>query len=291
MLETNKYPSISVIIPSFNQGQYIEETLVSVIGQQYPNLEVIVIDGGSTDNTVEIIEKYSSQITYWHSKKDKGQADAINQGMNLSTGEVLCWLNSDDMYLPGTLLDVGKKFAGRTDENYLIYGAAINIREGDRNLYSYTQPTTPFDKFTLTYLDFMAQPSAFWTRKLWESTGEINANYHYVIDWDWFIRASRIVDFKSVQKFYSICRQHPFHKTSNGGSQRREEIREVVSKYSSEFWQELYVEVEKSYPNISKFITEARIPKKNLLLPILFPGVASKIKKPQDLYTVLTMYG
>jgi glycosyltransferase involved in cell wall biosynthesis len=106
MSNSINYPSISVVIPSFNQGQYIEETILSVLGQQYPNLEILVIDGGSTDNTIEILKKYSDRISYWHSKKDKGQADAINQGMNLSSGKIVCWLNSDDMYLPGTLLAV-----------------------------------------------------------------------------------------------------------------------------------------------------------------------------------------
>lgn len=291
ILEQINYPLISVVIPSFNQGNYIEETIISVIGQEYPKLELIIIDGGSTDNTVEIIKKYSNKIAYWHSKPDKGQGDAINQGMNLSSGDVLCWLNSDDMYLPGALLDIGQRFHGLTDQNYLIYGTTMIIKQDSDTMHHISHPITPFDQFPLTYYDFISQPSAFWTRKLWQSTGEININYNYVLDWEWFIRASKIAKVDHVPKFYSIYRNHSINKTNTGNVARRKEILEVVSKYSSEYWKKLYLEVERHYPKISKFVNSYRIPKKHFLLPILFPKLTYNLRKVQDLYTVLTMYG
>ena len=98
-----EYPKITVVTPSYNQGQFIEATIQSVIGQQYPNLEYIVCDGGSTDETVEILKKYTDKITWWCSEKDKGQSDAINKGMRKATGDIVCWINSDDVLLPGTL--------------------------------------------------------------------------------------------------------------------------------------------------------------------------------------------
>ncbi|WP_017314696.1 glycosyltransferase family 2 protein [Mastigocladopsis repens] len=288
------YPLISVVIPSFNQGQYIEETLLSVIGQQYPNLEILVIDGGSTDNTVEILEKYSSQISYWHSKKDKGQADAINQGINLSSGDIVCWLNSDDMYLPGTLLDIGKRFLGRTDKSHLIYGSAVTINQSKEKLFSDAQTAAPFEEFKLTYADFIVQPSAFWTRKLWQYTGELDIKYNYVLDWEWFIRASKIAEFEYIHKFYSIYRYHPLHKTSNGGLKRREEILDVVSRYSSKYWERLYQEIHISYNIIKKkydFLNTLKIPKKSFILSFLLPRIMSSVKSQQDFYTVLCMYG
>ncbi|MBO3457605.1 glycosyltransferase [Aetokthonos hydrillicola Thurmond2011] len=294
MSNSVNYPSISVVIPSFNQGQYIEETLLSVIGQQYPNLEILVIDGGSTDNTVEILEQYSSHISYWHSKPDKGQADAINQGMSLSSGDVVCWLNSDDMYLPGTLLDVGKRFIGRTNKSHLIYGAAVTIDESGKTLDSTAQTGAPFEQFRLTYLDFIVQPSSFWTRTLWEQTGNLNIKYNYILDWDWFIRASKLIEFEYIQKFYSIYRFHPLHKTSNGGAKRREEILEVVNKYSSKYWQILYSEVNRKYQIIKKqndLMQRFRIPRRHSILPILFPKTMSLTKQKQDFQTVLLMYG
>jgi glycosyltransferase involved in cell wall biosynthesis len=294
VFDSVNYPSISVVIPSFNQGQFIEETILSVLGQRYPNLEIIVIDGNSTDNTVGILEKYSSQISYWHSKRDNGQADAINQGMSLSSGDVLCWLNSDDMYLPGTLLDVGKRFYRRTDQGHLIYGGAISIDQSDRGLWSAALPAALFNASTLTYYDFIVQPSAFWTRRLWQLTGELNINYKYVLDWEWFIRASRITQFEYVPKFYSVYRYHSLHKTGSGSAERRKEILDIVKRFSSDYWINLNVEVEKSYLKIKKkseFLNSLRIPKRHLLLPLFFPKIMSKLRKTQDLYKVLTMHG
>lgn len=294
MFDLDNYPLISVVIPSFNQGQYIEETILSVLGQGYPSLEVIVIDGGSTDNTVEILEKYSSQLSYWHSRKDRGQADAINQGMNLSSGDILCWLNSDDMYLPGTLLDIAKRFDKTVDECHLIYGAAAVINEIAGNLDGGADPAASFDPLRLTYSDFIVQPSSFWTRKLWTSTGELDVNYKYVLDWDWFIRASKIAKFEYVPKFYSVYRLHQLHKTSQGGAERRKEIIEVVKKFSSNYWLELYSETERCYEQISetkKVLRSLKIPKAHLILPMLFPKILLKLKQVQDLSVVLMMMG
>jgi glycosyltransferase involved in cell wall biosynthesis len=293
MSESINYPLISVVIPSFNQGQYIEETILSVLGQQYPKLEVLILDGGSTDNTIDILKKYSSQISYWHSKKDNGQADAINQGINMSSGDVVCWLNSDDMYLPGTLLDIGKRFSDKINKNHLIYGASITINQDDNNLISRPQKAAPFDAFSLTYRDFIVQPSSFWTRKLWKSTGELKTSYNYVLDWEWFIRASKITDFEYVTRFYSVYRHHSLHKTSNGGSERRKEIIDVVQQYSSDYWIDVYIEIEKNYEQIKNklaLINSLPIPQKKFWLPILFPKLRSKLKKFSHLFTVLNMY-
>ncbi len=288
------YPLISVVIPSFNQGQYIEETILSVLGQNYPKLEIIALDGGSTDNTVEILEKYSDKLSYWHSRKDNGQADAINQGMNLSSGDVLCWLNSDDMYLPGTLIDIGKRFSGRVNECHLVYGSAVAINQLDGKLDSAAELAAPFDAFKLTYFDYMVQPSSFWTRRLWESTGQLDTSYRYVLDWEWFIRASQISEFEYVPKFYSIYRYHPLHKTSAGGGDRSKEIVEVVKKSSSEYWIDLYTEIELLHTQIKQkldLLKSIKIPKKYWILPWLFPSIRLKAKKERDFYTVLTMLG
>ena len=293
MSDSIDYPFISVVIPSFNQGQYIEETILSIIGQNYPKLEIIVIDGGSTDNTIEILEKYSDKISHWHSKKDNGQADAINQGMAFSSGEVICWLNSDDFYLPKTLLDIGKRFCGKTKECYLIYGAALTINQSNGKLYSSFQSAAPFEETVLTYNDFIVQPSAFWTRKLWQCTGELNTKYNYVLDWDWFIRASKVTKFEYISKFYSVYRYHPLHKSSTGGAARRKEILEIVEKYSSDYWINLYWDVENEYSKLQKvyqLLSNFKIPKRHLLLPIFNLKLLRRLHRIRDINTVLNMY-
>ena len=268
----------------------MEETIISVLGQQYPNLEIIVMDGGSTDNTVEILKKYSCRISYWESKKDNGQADAINRGISLSSGDILCWLNSDDMYLPGTLLDIGKRFYGRTDQNHLIYGASVSLDQSDGKLSSGALTAAPFEESTLTHYDFIVQPSAFWTRKLWQCAGGLNTRYEYVFDWDWFIRASKIVVFEYVPRFYSVYRLHPLHKSRIGGAKRRGEVLDIVKRNSSKYWGKLYREVDKSYSQIKQkaaLLDSLRVPKRRLLLPVFFPRVMSRLRKIEDLYTVL----
>ncbi len=294
MSTCDNYPRITVVIPSFNQGQYIEETLLSVLGQGYPQLEVIVIDGGSTDNTVEVLKKYSNQLTYWHSQKDNGQADAINQGMRLSSGNVLCWLNSDDMYLPGTLLEVGKHFSTKVNECYLMYGSAIVMNQSEGQLQSSAATTAPFDALKLIHFDYIVQPSSFWTRKLWEKTGELDVDYHYVLDWEWFIRASQCIEFEYSPKFYSIYRWHSQHKTSTGEEKRRAEILKLMRTFASDYWIELYEETEKCYQPLMQarnFLQSCKIPRAHWFMPILFPQFLRKIKNPQDFLETWVMLG
>lgn len=291
----DSYPKISVVIPSYNQGVYIEETILSVIGQSYPNLEIIVMDGGSTDNTVEVLERYSKVLSSWHSRRDKGQADAINQGMRRSTGDILCWLNSDDLYLPGTLLDVGKRFQGTVDQCHLIYGAALTMDQSGERVRGGAVTGEPFDLDRLTYSDYVVQPSSFWTRKLWESTGELNIKYEYVLDWEWFIRASKVSKFEYIPRFYSVFRFHPLHKTSNGGETRRREIRDIVKEFSSKYWVELYEDVVRHYNLIirtRRLLNRWKIPRADRLTRLLYSNIYSKkSKKPEDLQIVWGMIG
>src|SRR6187431_735936 len=118
------FPKISVVVPSYNQGQYLEETILSIFNQQYPNLEVFVVDGGSKDNSVDIIKKYEQHLTWWVTEKDKGQSDAINKGFARVTGEIVTWLCSDDLFTKGTLKRVAEIFSELPDNVGLIYGGA-----------------------------------------------------------------------------------------------------------------------------------------------------------------------
>ncbi|TXH07574.1 MAG: glycosyltransferase [Candidatus Moraniibacteriota bacterium] len=189
-------PKISVVTPSYNQGKYIKDTIDSVLSQNYPNLEYIVMDGGSTDGTVDILKSYGKKLN-WESKKDRGQTHAINKGLNLATGEVLAYLNSDDIYLPGALKRVGEYYQ-KTKADW-ITGDCLTIGE-DGSLSKNNWLISGYKRFlmflysplTLRIADSMLpQPSTFWSRRAWEQVGKFNEDYHYVMDYDYWLRMSK----------------------------------------------------------------------------------------------------
>jgi len=189
-------PRISIITPSFNQGKYIRATINSVLSQNYQNLEYFVIDGGSTDGTVKILKSYGKKIS-WVSEKDEGQADAINKGLRLAKGEILAYLNSDDLYLPGALKRIGEYYA-KTGADW-ITGDCVTINEDGskrknnwlisgykRFLMALYSPTT------LRIADSMLpQPSTFWSRRAYKRVGEFDPKYHYVMDYDYWLRMAK----------------------------------------------------------------------------------------------------
>jgi glycosyltransferase involved in cell wall biosynthesis len=220
-------------MPSFNQGQFIEQTILSVISQQYPNLEFIVLDAGSSDNTVEIIRKYQSHITYWRSQADNGQAAAINEGFSRATGTIFCWINSDDMYIPG----IFRKIAGYlTEQNTpkIVFGNSIHFNSESGKARG-SSVSRNHSRYQLSLCDYVIQPSSFWNRSAWDITGHLNENMHFAFDWDWFIRAKQAgVDFVPVEEYLSLYRIHPQHKSGNGANKRIEELKTIISTYNNQ---------------------------------------------------------
>lgn len=244
------YPKISVVIPSFNQGRYIERTILSVIGQSYPDLEVIVVDGGSTDETVEIIKRYEKSLTYWVSEKDRGQGHAINKGFRRATGSILAWLNSDDQYLPGTLLDVARQM-GPTDEPKALHGGCVHLYEGSSQAVTDIAKVIPPGRLRVN--DLILQPGTFWTRALWERTGEIDESYHYLMDWDWFIRAAEVGRFVRSTSIFAIYLHHEGHKTGTGGEKRAREVLRLIEKYNTDAsWVAAYRDAVAAYPRMAR---------------------------------------
>ncbi len=285
-------PLISLVVPSYNQGQYVEETLLSIFGQNYPNLEVLVMDGGSTDQTVDILRRYQDRFAFWRSQRDAGQAAAINEAFGRCRGEILCWLNSDDMYLPGTLLDVAQRMAGRIGEPHLTYGSTINLRQGPGAMQISAHVVEAFDRERITYTDPISQPSSFWTRQLWDRTGPLAAEYTYAFDWDWYIRASRHCQFERVERFYSLYRCHAAHKTATGGENRRREILEVVRRYASPYWAGLYEAMSRhcvKVNTIAQALATRRIPKPRTWAMLSAPQVLWKARKLSDIRITLGM--
>lgn len=259
------YPKITVITPSFNQAQFIEETIKSVISQNYPNLEYILIDGGSHDGTKEIVEKYSDRITYFVSEPDSGQANAINKGFQKASGDIICWLNSDDIFEPNTLWIVANNFIENQWDFLYGDGWLLFHERKFRSKKRYFK--SEFDNLNvLTYFDPILQPSTFWTRKVLEQVGFLDESLKYTLDWDFFVRISKVFQLNYLPVPLSSYRIHKSHKTSNGGLVRSDEIMAVVKKYSSPKWITAYSEL---YPYISEIKLLKRIFRRFYKIPMI----------------------
>lgn len=198
---------ISIIVPSYNQGQYIEETLRSIIDQGYPNLELIVIDGGSTDRSVEIIRQYEKHITYWVSEKDKGQSDAINKGFRQATGDIITWLCSDDVFTPGTLQKVNEYFSSLPPETGLIHGGVVVFDSVAERHTDFGYPDPSIERY-ITGMAF-SQPAAFFRKKYLDMVnGRVSEELHYGMDYDLFARLACVCHFQPVQDVFARYRMH-----------------------------------------------------------------------------------
>lgn len=205
-------PKISVVVPSYNQGQYLEATLVSIINQQYTNLELIVVDGGSRDNSVDIIKKYEGYINWWVSEKDKGQSDAINKGFSRVTGEVVTWLCSDDMYTSGALKKVAEHFSNQPESIGLLHGGTILFNSAGKiaDDWGYKDPSIERNIAGIAF----SQPSAFFRKKYLDIIGPyVNESLHYGMDYDLFGRLACVCQFLPVKDVLSEYRLHESSKS------------------------------------------------------------------------------
>lgn len=222
----NYLPKISVVTPSFNQGQFLDQTMNSVLGQDYSNVEYIVVDGGSTDNSVEIIKKYADRLAYWVSEKDRGQTHAINKGLEKSTGDVLCYLNSDDQLLPHVLSDVAEYFVAHGDVD-CVYGCTIMIDQNGSELLA--RHEIPFDYNILLYgIGYIQQPSTFWRRSVYEAIGPFQEDLQFNMDYEYWIRmASNGFRMEYVDKFLSLYRLHNKSKSVVRSTLIRKERKQI----------------------------------------------------------------
>lgn len=206
------WPKISIVTPSYNQAQFIERTILSVLNQNYPNLEYIIIDGGSTDGSVNIIKKYERYLAYWVSEPDEGQSDAINKGFLKSTGEILAWLNSDDTYLPDILIKVEKLFSALPHVD-ILYGDTYIIDKHDSVLR--TLKEVKFSKGALRYWAInLLQPNAFWRKDIFLKVGMLRNKFDYMMDVDLWLRMLQCnAQFKHIPEYLACFRLHSSSKT------------------------------------------------------------------------------
>lgn len=181
----NDLPSISIVTPSFNQAAFVEQTIRSVLDQGYPQLEYRVMDGGSTDGSADIIRRFDDRLTGWVSEPDGGQADAIARGFEACSGEILAYLNSDDVYLPGTLDAIGRAFAAHPEVD-LIYGDLVFVSAAGAPLVIDVLPR--FRAADLRRVCVIPQPAAFWRRSIYDQAGGIDPEFKFALDYDLFLR-------------------------------------------------------------------------------------------------------
>ncbi len=227
-----EWPKISIITPSYNQAGFLERTIRSVIDQSYPNLEYIIIDGGSTDGSVEIIKKYADKLAYWVSEKDNGQTHALNKGFHFATGDIVAWLNSDDEYCPGSLEAVARVFIDSPNLDF-VFGNELVIDETGKTIRSYYYTRFNFSVLIIHGM-VLSQQSSFWKRSLFERFGYLDESKCFCMDYEFFCRIGSHIKTKHIRQCLSRFRHHKDSKTTNIWDVRTEEHIGIMKKYLKE---------------------------------------------------------
>jgi glycosyltransferase involved in cell wall biosynthesis len=197
---------VSIVSPSYNQAAYLELTIRSVLDQGYPELEYMVVDGGSSDGSVEIIKRHADRLAWWVSEKDTGQAEAINKGLSRAHGEIVAWLNSDDVYLPGAIAGAVRAFAAHP-QAVLVYGdtRAVDADDHTFNILRYRQLSLD----DLLCYEIIGQPAVFMRRSAFESAGGLDLSYHYMLDHQLWIKIAQLGELVHVEEQWAAARYHP----------------------------------------------------------------------------------
>ena len=259
--EARAHPRISVVTPSFNQGPFLERTIRSVLDERYPDLEYIIIDGGSTDGSAEIIKRYEQQLAYWVSEPDHGQSNAINKGLLRATGSILTWLNSDDYYLPGTLETVSE--TARAHPEAGAYVGAGDIVDASGTVIYHKEPPSVISLETLYEWrsggDFM-QPSCFFRDTAWRTVAPLDESIHIAFDVDlWMRMAKGGVTFVTIDRLLSKTLSHPSAKTTAYNNLAVVDFAVVAMRHGGEsvarkHLEDMAIRLSWSEPNLEKIL-------------------------------------
>ena len=218
---------MSIVTPSYNQGRYIEQTIQSVLNQDYANLEYIVVDGGSSDNTIDILKKYEGRLT-WISEKDRGQADAINKGFHMAKGEILAWLNSDDTYLPGAVHHAVHYFAAHPEVG-MLYGEGCHVDADGELIERYN--SEPFNYQRLSEVCFICQPTVFLRAEVINAVGPLDVTLDYCMDYEYWMRIAKRFRIGYLPTYLANSRLHVDTKTLSKRVEVHQETLQVVKRH------------------------------------------------------------
>jgi glycosyltransferase involved in cell wall biosynthesis len=227
-------PLVTIVTPSYNQGRFIRATIESVLSQDYPRIEYIIMDGGSTDETADVVREYHSRVT-WISEKDRGQSDAINKGFRRARGEIVSWINSDDVLLPGAVRHAVEALQGNPAAA-AVYGEGYCM-DLDGRMTRRFPATEPFNLWKLVHLsDYVLQQTLYLRRSALDEVGLLEEDLHYGLDWDLLIRLGKRHPLVYIPEYMGCIREHAEAKSFAGGSQRIRELRRMLQRHTGMAW-------------------------------------------------------
>ena len=230
-------PLVSVVTPSLNQGRYLEDAIRSVLEQDYPNIEHVVVDGGSTDETLDVLRRHPH--LRWVSEPDAGQADALNKGFRMANGEILGWLNADDLYLPGAISAAVEVL--RESGAALVHGGWQTVDEDGKTIKQVA--AVPFDlEKQLNERNAVAQPGSFFTRAAFEAVGGIDPSYRYAMDYELWLKLGSRFQVRHVDRILASYRLHPASKTVGEYSGFVPETRRASRRHGGRFFSTIYLD-------------------------------------------------
>jgi hypothetical protein len=225
-------PRVSIVVPSYNQGRFLGQALDSIFRQDYPAAEVVVLDGGSTDGSIDIIRRYADRLTYWRSGPDGGQSAAINEGMGYASGDVVAWLNSDDFYWGDCLWTVADAWL-RFPDHGLYIGNGFRYEDRKKQYRPFHRRHLALNRQALIHgLDYVLQPATFFARRAWEEVGGLDPSLRYGLDWDIVIRIAQRHPAVLVNEFLAVSREYDETKTRSGKLERALELCELARRHS-----------------------------------------------------------
>jgi glycosyltransferase involved in cell wall biosynthesis len=221
-------PLVSIVTPSYNQRRYLEDTIQSVLSQDYPALEYFIIDGGSSDGSLEIIQKYADRLAAWISEPDQGQTDAINKGFALSRGKIMAWINSDDLYAPGAISEAVAYLQSHPGVG-MVYGNTDLIDQWGRKIGSFNAQQTSYQRLMRGGV-YIPQPAAFWRRSLWQQAGPLDPSFYFAMDYDLWVRFAKISPIVYTPRLWARFRIHGGGKTTLSDARCWPEMRRVFQR-------------------------------------------------------------